>query len=210
MCNFKSAIVLPDGSLVHAWETDSHEVLIQSVGVREDTAESCCRVELRTVGDPTNLATYFLTIDQQPPSWWSKEIEDSTQARLRDEIARYIVRQDRAVLFGGSWIVAKGVHVQTMCGGRIVYAVGSNLRIADLSDANLHGANLRDANLSGADLSDANLGGADLRDANLHGANLRDADLSYAHLSGADLSGADLSGADLRDANVFGTIVEGK
>jgi hypothetical protein len=69
--------------------------------------------------------------------------------------------------------------------GSRAFAMGANLREADLTNAYLRGANLREA-----DLREADLERADLRNADLRGADLERADLERADLRGADLRGA--------------------
>jgi len=87
---------------------------------------------------------------------------------------------------------------------------GSNLVLANLSEAILSyssligailtGANLDGANLQGADLYGANLTGAMLAEANLQGANLTNANLTYVNLTDADLTNANLTNANLTPA----------
>ena len=79
---------------------------------------------------------------------------------------------------------------------------GSNLVLANLSEAILSYSSLIGAILTGANLDGANLQGADLYGANLTEANLAEADLYGADLTYVNLTGADLTNANLTNANL--------
>lgn len=72
---------------------------------------------------------------------------------------------------------------------------GSQLWMANVSNAFLGGAIFDDSNLSETDLSGSNLNRARFRRASLRSANLSNTWLSFADFSNADLSGADFDGA---------------
>ena len=202
--------------------TDSHALLIASVGMKDDETSyyrrHIAKCELTPPADTADwgkLSKWQFKVDEtETPDWLDQE---TAREMMERRVAQMFIKNKRGVVMGGCWIVSgKKAGIKQLVRGRVVAAVngadlsgaylsGANLSGADLYGANLYGANLSGANLSGAYLSRANLYGADLSGAylsraNLYGADLSGADLSSANLSGADLSRADLSGADLSGA----------
>jgi hypothetical protein len=223
MCHTLSGIAHRNGDVTTSEYTDSHRILLDSLGIADAgsplesrqwvSVEFLPPKDLATIED---MATWRLTVDEQAtePPWWD-EMRGQIRASMERVVERMFVRDERKLLLGGAWILLPGSRVHQAVGGRVrIVTKGANLsdadlRSADLRSANLRGANLSGANLSGANLSDANLRSADLYGANLSGANLSDADLRDANLYGANLRGANLSGANLSDANLRGANLYG-
>ena len=95
MCNFMSAIVLPDGDVYCRPEvTDSHEDLICALGLEDSGGEEFARVEfVPQDNNYLDVDTYKLKLDQHiRPSWFDDKLEEKTVARLRVVIERAIER----------------------------------------------------------------------------------------------------------------------
>jgi hypothetical protein len=200
MCHTLSGIAHRNGDVTTSEYTDSHRILLDSLGIADAGSPLESRQwvpieflppeDLATIED---LATWRLTVDEQAtePPWWD-EMKGQIRASMERVVERMFVRDDRKLLLGGAWILLPGSHVHQVVGARIrIVTKGANLSDADLRSADLRSANLRGANLSGASLRSADLYGADL-----YGADLRSADLRGANLSGANLRSADLLSTD--------------
>ena len=161
MCRFKSALVLPSGEVFHDPATDAHEDLIRLAGIKRDTGREFVRVEFSSDKDLSDLDSYTLLVDETiVPDWYSSLDQEAIKGRLRDIVARCIVRDLRDILSGPCWIFGPGAGCKKLVSGRVLWAQAANLSGANLSEADLSRADLFEANLSMANLSRANLSGA--------------------------------------------------
>ena len=138
MCSFLSALILRNGDIVMDPEhTDSHEVLIASLGL-QDTGEtiagrSFVRVEF-TPGDDiaaiSDLSTWRLRIDEESsPDWVDLDL---IRSKLEDRIRRMFVTDHRLLLLGGCWILTGSAVVDKIVSARIVLMSDSS-RIGKMS-----------------------------------------------------------------------------
>ena len=124
MCNYKSAIVVrnPAGGfdLLHHPLVDSHESLVALFNLNDTPTSSgeprFVRVELRpeSGGDLSDISAYKLIVDEpRPPAWFGDDpaAVDRITEKLRTICKANIVTEDREVLAGGPWSIAKGVTV---------------------------------------------------------------------------------------------------
>ena len=188
MCQYFSAVALPNGDLLHHYATDSHEDLLAHFCLQDDRLGRFARVEYHPddKADLAKIETYKLRLDEhEAPGWWTPGFADQIAAKCRTICAANIVTDERVILLGGAWVLGPGAKIHAARGVRIIAAFAG----ADLSRADLSGADLSGAYLSGADLSRAYLSRAYLSGAYLSGADLSGADLSRAYLSRAYLSG---------------------
>jgi hypothetical protein len=153
MCNFFSFIMRRNGDLLSAPEwTDSHEDLIVMHGLRDEGelgaggrdwtgGEFVPPIDKSKIED---LSTWTLRADEETsPDWWDADkVREACAARVE----RMIVRDDRAILVGGPWILLGG-QIKKIVGRVVTIGSGANLERANLERANLVGAYLRGANL---------------------------------------------------------------
>ena len=124
MCQYKSAIVvLKTGGfdLLHHANVDSHEDLVALFGLNDTPTKSggprFARVEYcppdgsvpKVLAD---IETYRLIVDEpRRPDWFSDEMFEQVEKRLRGICAAGILKSDTAALAGGPWIIPEGVTV---------------------------------------------------------------------------------------------------
>ena len=111
MCNFKSALFLKNGDMVESEHTDSHESLILSAELRDNSEffQYFVRVELNPPEDLNNISDikkWRFKVDQlDTPDWWSK-IKNNCEEKLRTKVSKMIlVNEKKNILLGGTWIL---------------------------------------------------------------------------------------------------------
>ena len=103
MCQFKSAIVLKNGDVLHLDGVDSHEDIMEHHGVKDN--DYICRVEFVPGENMADVKKYKLKIDQERPKWFTENVERKATTRLRQIIKKYIVTEDKNVLPVGFFIL---------------------------------------------------------------------------------------------------------
>lgn len=134
MCEFLSAIVLSNGTILTNPATDSHSVLIAHFAdahpqlkndrpVNSDRA-AFIRVEfkpakLETIDQPD---TYKLRVDETfRPGWFDQDMEFRVIDQLRDLVGRMILRNTKKdTLLGGAWILVDNSRVDHVVAARII------------------------------------------------------------------------------------------
>lgn len=136
MCQYLSALVVPNGDVIYNDATDSHEDLVQWAGLVDDGKERFARVEFapKAENDLPDINKYVFKLDQDTrPSWFSDELEKQVVARLRVIAERNIITKDNAFLLGGVWVVSGSFRVAVKNGrveardSSIVTAFGSSI-----------------------------------------------------------------------------------
>ncbi len=123
MCEFKSAIVMRNGDVLHNPWTDSHEDLIRLYKLRDTKGGVFARVEfkpknLEDIADPKK---YLLTIDEYIcPEWFNEDMKAKVSDRMRGWINSMIVSGDADLLCGGVYLLAKGAKIACVKNCRIV------------------------------------------------------------------------------------------
>ena len=127
MCQYKSAVVLPNGDLIHHEATDHHDDLLLWAGLADTSRQpNFVRVEF-TGPDLGDIATYALKVDQDYlPQWWTSEMADDVARRLRALCERSIVSDRRKILLGGVWVLVGDAFVDRAENVRIVSMRGSS------------------------------------------------------------------------------------
>ena len=114
MCKFYSAIIMPDGSLIHDIHTTSHEDLIQLYGLNDDKPGRFAKVEY-TSDNLFDLSTYQLNIDEViRPEWLTDSMFEDAERKLHQIVKKRIITEDRKLLIGGIFIVAENVKIDTV------------------------------------------------------------------------------------------------
>jgi hypothetical protein len=163
MCNFKSAIVMKNGDLLHNPWTDSHEDLVQLFKLN-DTATPAgearfCRVGFKpesasTAGD---VDTYKLWVEETiKPEWFGDAQEKSTIEKLRLIVSGMIITGAEGLLCGGAYILAKGAKIDCVKNARILFMCDSS-RIEVLRDSSSVGE-LRDSSRVGTLYDSSSIG----------------------------------------------------
>jgi len=127
MCQFKSAIVLKNGDVIHSDWTDSHEDLIDMLELSDKGGEGFVRVEFvpdeNKYSDPKS---YQLKIDQNDtPGWWTEIVAERTSDYLREVIKRMIIKSDKKCLVGGSYIL-DGANIGRCVNANVIVMLGSS------------------------------------------------------------------------------------
>ena len=128
MCRYKSAIVLRNGDLIHAAETDSHTDLLDMAGI-SDTSMSPDFVRVEYTSDKlAEIDTYKLRVGQEDwlPTWWNEDAASEATRKLRRICERAIVSEARKCLIGGVWILRGAAVVERTVSARIVEMWGSS------------------------------------------------------------------------------------
>ncbi len=126
MCNFLSVLVMRDGSVRHHPMLDSHSDLIAYFNIPDETnyIHRFAKAEL-TPADWMDASTWTWRIDEGSRPDWLDDVEGAAEKKARSIAARMILREDRAILADGAWIVPAGVTVQRVIGGRVVRVRGT-------------------------------------------------------------------------------------
>lgn len=126
MCNFLSGIVLPTGEVITSDYTDSHDDIVDSVGLRDDGRlpghEAFAPVEF-TSDTPLDAESYGLSMDDDTarPDWFTDEMWASVDAELHERIRRMIITSGtRKILLGGTWLLGGDVTIERTVGARII------------------------------------------------------------------------------------------
>jgi len=128
MCQFLSAIVTRSGEIYHHPFTDSHSELIALHNLKEGVgAQNFIRVEFTPPKDANGreqfdqVDDYTLRVDEKStPAWFDAERRDQLTKYLGGVVSRMIVRDTRAMLLGGCWIVCGNAKVEAAKWCRIV------------------------------------------------------------------------------------------
>ena len=111
MCNFKSAIVLKNGDLLHNDFADSHEDLIDLFNLKDDGKDNFVRVEFTTTERKDIIENYKLNIDETSVPEWFEEFRERITDQLRDIVNNMIIREDHKIIIGRCIILAPGVTI---------------------------------------------------------------------------------------------------
>lgn len=139
MCNFKSAIVLPD-SIYCPLDEDSHEVMLWELGIKDNTkTPNFVRVEMvfkyidaNDFG--CNTGDWKLHIDQDTlPKWFNY---DKTEAEMKKKLQevfdkRFVINRHIPVIYGGRWFIKDGI-VDAVTGNSVLERVEGNSNIGRL------------------------------------------------------------------------------
>ena len=134
VCNFLSALVFKNGSIFCAPEaTDSHTDLIDAKGLTDSDKSLHLRGWIRvefSPPSPDKLAepdSYVLKVDEtSTPEWFDDALRFQVTEDLRERIERMTVRDERAILLGGCWILASEAKVGRAAAAKIVAMLGSS------------------------------------------------------------------------------------
>jgi hypothetical protein len=128
MCQFKSAIVLKNGDIIHSYYTDSHEDLVDMMELRDNGNGGFVRVEFfPRENNYADVSAYKLSVDQpDTPDWWTDEMAKRTETFLREVVKRMIVRENKKCLVGGAYILAGNAQIERCVDANIVVMYDSS------------------------------------------------------------------------------------
>ena len=108
MCQFKSAIVLKNGDVIHNEWIDSHEDLVTLYNLKDEGKEEFVRVEYVPEDTPSNLDKYALKVDEkETPDWFNPE---KTERKLRAIVKKMIITGDVSMIVGKR-VILDGANV---------------------------------------------------------------------------------------------------
>ena len=128
MCQYFSAIALPNGDLLHHDSTDSHEDLVAHFGLNDNRLGRFARIEYHpeSVKHLADITKYVLKLDEnEKPKWWTNDFADKIESKCRVICAARIVIKDRDILLGGPWIVASNAKIRKVYNARILAVIDS-------------------------------------------------------------------------------------
>ena len=131
MCKFLSAIVLRNGDVLTSEYTDSHDLIVESAGLRERTSPAemgWVKVEY-TSKTLLDIDTYKLTVDKTDvPAWFDGEMCEYVTAKMRRIATKCILdRGEITILLGGKWVIGGTVNVGKAVNSYIAYMHGGTL-----------------------------------------------------------------------------------
>ena len=127
MCQFKSAIILKNGDIIHSDWTDSHENLIDMLELSDKGNGGFVRVEfIPKENKYSNPKLYELKIDQDDtPEWWTDDLAKRSSDFLREIIKRMIIKTEKKCLVGGSYIL-DGAKIGRCVNSNVIIMLGSS------------------------------------------------------------------------------------
>jgi len=114
MCNFKSAVVTPNGNIYHLDGIDSHEDIINYYKLNDTKLGNLVRIEYRPIqGKEADLASYELHIDEVIiPEWFTEGMKVQVIKRMKAIINKYIIKEDVHILPLGLYILKDNVTIE--------------------------------------------------------------------------------------------------
>jgi len=126
MCNFKSAIVLKNGDLLHSPWTDNHEDLIDLFQLNDNTLrQNFVRVEYNPIGEIDELSKYNLKIDESNIPDWFEKVKEKAERKLAVIVKNMIVKDNKKILIGNAFIVCGNAKIKNIKTARIISICGS-------------------------------------------------------------------------------------
>ena len=131
MCKFLSGIVLRNGDVLTSEYTDSHDLIVESAGLRERNSPAemgWVKVEY-TSKTLLDIDTYKLTVDKTDvPAWFDGEMCEYVTAKMRRIATKCILdRGEITILLGGKWVIGGTVNVGKAVNSYIAYMYGGTL-----------------------------------------------------------------------------------
>ena len=215
MCQFKSAIVLMNGDVLHLDESESHEDIIRTYKLKDDglsevLSRGWCRVECvpKFLDYYSDLSTWALNVDEDLIPSWFYEIRESVKESMQSLVRRKILSGLINGIGYGSWIILPGSKVTGEIKGKILAGAG-----VDFTGINKGGYDFRKSHLPNSDFSGLNLEHSSFEGAHLNKAKFKDANLKHcifseaycyeSNFSCAEMRGCNLNKANLESANMF-------
>ena len=131
MCQFLSVVVLRNGDLRHHPLLDSHSDLITYFALPDTSVyhQHFAKAELTPPreGTWTDPSTWTWRIDEETRPGWLDDVEGQAEAAARRLVERMVIRDERAILADGVWIVAEGARVRRFLGGRLARIEGGTV-----------------------------------------------------------------------------------
>ena len=126
MCQWKSAIVTRQGEVLHHWNVDSHENLVDLFDLK-DKLDYFVRVEFTPTDNKyADVSAYVLKVDEKATPAWFEDYRESVTEKLRAIISRAIITGGRRIIVDGEWILAGEAKLERLCGGRVIQMWGSS------------------------------------------------------------------------------------
>ena len=112
MCNFKSAIVMKNGDIIHHHLTQSHEDLIDLMNIKDNGNDGFVRVEYTSKSDELHkIGTYELKVDEETTPEWFENFRKKTEKFLKSYVESHIITDTRKLLIGETYILAGSANI---------------------------------------------------------------------------------------------------
>jgi len=122
MCNFFSALALPNGDIRWHWALDSHSDLLTYFGIKDESGvRNFAKVELVPGDDWTGPDSWVFKLDEETaPQWWS-DVAGVVERAMRSAAKKFILKDTKKrLIVDGVWVVAGSSEVCDVRGGRII------------------------------------------------------------------------------------------
>jgi hypothetical protein len=133
MCQFKSAIVLENGDIIHHNLTQSHEDLIDLYNLKDNGNGKFVRVEF-TSDTLHIIESYRLKVDENTTPDWFEQYRENTERYLLKYVKNHIIDSDRNILLGDTYIICKNAEVKTIKSA-VIENVRDSAVIRNVSDS---------------------------------------------------------------------------
>ncbi len=129
MCKFYSAIIRPNGDLLHDIHTSSHEDIIDLYDLNDDKAGRFAKIEY-TSDNLMDLSTYELKVDEDiKPEWLTDSMLENAERKLYQIVKKRIITEDRKLLMGGIFVVAENVKIDKVKNAIIEIIKNSTVKV---------------------------------------------------------------------------------
>jgi hypothetical protein len=138
MCQFFSAVVTrSNGELYWSPWTDSHEEIIAIHRLKDGATAPICRVELTPKdSDFEKIDEYIFKLDETAaPAWFDDEMRNKTIERMKQILRGMVIKDNRAILTGGAFIVCGTAKVGRVITGAVIKSVGGSATIDYVRDS---------------------------------------------------------------------------
>jgi len=123
MCKFLSAICFKNGDVICSTSIDSHEILIETNGLKDGKSRNWVRAEYcpDKPDDFTDISKYKFHLDDSDFDWITDELREKWIRKFNVRLKKIIITDDRNYLPTGDYILGN-ITIDRLTYGRIVYA----------------------------------------------------------------------------------------
>ena len=132
MCRFLSSIAFKNGDIHHNPMTDSHEDLIDELGLKDISLSTRNWVRFEYAADDlADIKKYKINIDESvKPSWCDKEYVGNLEDKAKEIVKVIILKNvEKKILVGGCWILTGGSIIDRVVNVRIILMGSSKVGV---------------------------------------------------------------------------------
>ena len=118
MCQFMSGIGMKNGDLHTSIYTDSHEDIIEDLGLNNN-GNQFQRLEYLPQGDLWDYKKYELEIDGAREEWVTDELLEKWERKFITRLKKMIIDSDKNILLGGKYILKGDIVINKLVSSTI-------------------------------------------------------------------------------------------